>query len=92
MKPIETTSSEDIEEDNNVFILKTQKDGDNWKAEKEENIQIVDNSSLFADSSLNLFLTPARNLIRNSIKYTSALQKLRSSKIKHQTSNKYQNP
>ena len=91
MKPIETTSSEDIEEDNNVFILKTQKDGDNWKAEKEENIQIVDNSSLFADSSLNLFLTPARNLIRNSIKYTSALQKLRSSKIKHQTSNKYQN-
>lgn len=91
MMPIALTASEDIEEDNNVFILKTQKDGDNWIAEKEENIQIVDNSSLFAESSLNLFFTPARNLIRNSLKYTPALQKMRSSNIKHQTSNKYQN-
>ena len=91
MMPIDLTGSEDIEEDNDVFILKTQKDGDNWIAEKEENIQIVDNSSLFAGSSLNLFFTPSRNLIRNSLKYTPALQKMRSSNIKHQTSNKYQN-
>lgn len=89
--PIETTGSEDIEEDGNIFIIKSQREGESWVVEKEENITIENNSSMFGDSSLNLYITPLRNLIRNANRFTPALQKMRSSKIKHQTSNKYQN-
>lgn len=89
--PVKLTGSEDIEEDGHVFIIKSQREGSAWVAEKEENIQIVNNSSLFGDSSLNLYFTPLRNLIRNANRFVAALQKMPGSKIKHQTSNKYQN-
>ena len=93
-KPISLTGSEDIEEDNDIFILKTQKTGDSqikWINEFQENVEIIDDSSLFKESSLNLFFTPLWNMIRNSNRFTSALQKQLSSKIKHQTTTKLSN-
>ena len=92
-KPIETTGSEDIEEDGQVFILKSQRDSHTdyeWKAELSENISIEEDSSLFKESSLNLYYTPTRNFIRNAGLYTPALLKKQNSKLKFQTTNKYQ--
>ena len=92
-KPMETTGSEDIEEDDKVLILKTQRDTSTpatnaWKPETNENITIENDSSLFKDSSLNLFFTPYWNLYRNAQKIVVALQKQLSSKIKFRTSTK----
>ena len=95
-KPMETTGSEDIDEDNKVLILKTQRDTSTpatnaWKPEANENMTIVNDSSLFKNSSLNLFFTPYWNLYRNAQKIVVALQKQLSSKIKFRTSAKTSN-
>lgn len=93
-KPIELTGSEDIDEDGDVFIIKSQREDETshkWTAEFFENITVVNDSSPFKGSSLNLFLTPVRNMWRNAELFTPALQKQLGSKIRHQTSNKLQN-
>lgn len=93
-KPTDTYGSEDIDEDNDVFIVKTQRDSDTdheWLVETDELISVENNSSMFGDSSLNLYFTPTRNLIRNAEIFTPALQKQLSSKIRFQTSGKLSN-
>ena len=92
-KPMETTGSEDIDEDNKVLILKTQRDTSTpatnaWKPEANENMTVENDSSLFKNSSLNLFFTPYWNLYRNAQRIVVALQKQLSSKIKFRTSAK----
>ncbi len=90
-QPLDTTGTTDEKGDNELFITKTQRDGVNWwKPEKEENITIENNSSIFGDSTLNLFYTPTRNLIRHGNKLKSPLIKYTSSKLLFQTSEKLQ--
>lgn len=95
-KPMETTGSEDIDEDDKILVLKTQRDTrtpsiNSWKPEAQENMIIENDSSLFGASSLNLFFTPYWNLYRNAQKIVIALQKQLSSKIKFRTSTKTSN-
>jgi len=93
-KPISLYGSEDIDEDNDIFIVKSQRDDQTthqWTIETNENLTIENDSSMFDDSSLNLYLTPTRNLIRNAELFTPALQKQLSSRIRFQSSDKMSN-
>jgi hypothetical protein len=90
-KPSDTYGSEDIDEDENVFIIKTQRVSESdheWLVETDETIAIENESSMFGDSSLNLYFTPTRNMIRNAPLYMPALSIMESSKIRFQTSGK----
>lgn len=82
--------SEDSEEDNEMFIIKTQRDEFAWKPEKQENIQILNNSSLFGDDSLNLYFTPFRMILRHGNRIKGTLQKSLETYIRFQTQNKKQ--
>jgi len=95
-KPVTLYGSEDIDEDEKVFILKSQLDAaggeiNKWKVETNELITIENDSSLFGDGSLNLYFSPLRNLIRNSDKITSAMTKQLSAVLRFQTSGKLSN-
>jgi hypothetical protein len=83
-------TNEDTDEDNQLFIIKTQRDGDAWKPEKQENITIENNSSLYGEDSLNLYYTPTRNLLRHAWKLKAPLMKFKSSFLSFQKSNKKQ--
>jgi hypothetical protein len=94
-KPINTTGTEDLDSDEHVFIIKAQREPDTeaengWVAETNELIEVLDDSSLFKASSLNLFITPIRNLLRNAVRISPALQKMTSSFLRFQTTNKLQ--
>ena len=80
----------DAKGDNDLFIVKSERDGKEWKPEFDENIQVENNSSLFRDQSLNLYFTPIRNLLRHGNKIKSSLIKYLSSKLMFQTSTKLQ--
>jgi hypothetical protein len=85
--------TKDEKEDNKIFMVKSQRsavEGEDWKAETDENITIENDTSLFREGSLNLYSTPTRNLVRNSNRITSAYQKMLSSKLRFQTSGKLQ--
>jgi hypothetical protein len=81
-------ASEDVQGDSDVFIIKTQPDGDEWKPETDENVQILNNSSLFGDSSLNLYFTPTRILLRHKEKIATGLDKAANSLLTYQQSDK----
>lgn len=85
--PIDST---DTKNDEGMFILKTQKDGANWKPEKAENITIELNSSIFGEDLLNRYFTPSRMLKRQANRIASGLTKLQDSKLTFQTSDKLQ--
>ena len=89
-KLAEELTNEDTEEDNSLFIIKSQRDGDEWKPEFDENIEVDNSSSLFGGQSLNLYYTPIRNLIRHGVKFKAALTKYLSSYIRFQTAGKNQ--
>ena len=61
-------TTEDTKEDNSLFVVKSQRDGDEWQPEFDTNIVIEDNSSLFGDQSMNRYITPTRCLKRNGNK------------------------
>jgi hypothetical protein len=94
-KPISLTGSEDTKFDNNVFFFKSQIDSgggtiNKWIAETNELVTIENNSSPYKDSTLNRWVTPLYNLLRNSELFTPALyayQRL-SGKLKFQTTDK----
>lgn len=91
-KIVQPLDTEDTEEDTELFIIKTQRDGpDEWKPEKEENIQVVNNTSLFAEDTMNLYFTPLRMVLRQANKIKGTLTKAYESYIRFQTSNKLQN-
>jgi len=89
-KPITENGSEDMGSDNHIFVLKTQRDTDEWKPEMNENIVIENDSSIYGDLSFNLYISPLRNLLRNGNKIKSALTKFLESFILFQTSDKSQ--
>lgn len=83
----------DEKEDAAIFIIKTQRNAapnEDWIAEYEQNVSFEPGTSLFEDGSLNLYLTPTRNLIRNSNRITGAFQKYLSSFLRFQVSGKSQ--
>jgi hypothetical protein len=84
-------TSEDSEEDNEVFIIKTQRwFGGDWQNELSTNVQIENNSSLFEQNTLNLYFTPLRMLLRHGNRIKGALLKNLDSYIRFQTSDKSQ--
>ena len=89
----------DTKGDKDIFILKTQRSPggpggallDSWKPELEENIQVLNNSSLFQDSSFNLYFTPTWCLLRNKVKVATGLDKVKNSSLRFQVSDKLAN-
>lgn len=86
----EASGTEDVDGDNDIFIIKSQRNGLNWKAELQENVQIVNDTSIYKTSSLNLFITPTRNLLRHSATIVCGLDKERNSFLRFQNSEKLQ--
>jgi len=74
--------------DNDIFIIKSQRNSGQWKAETDENIQILGNTSLFQDGSLNLYYTPTRNLLRHGYVVRAGLEIEPNSYLRHQISDK----
>lgn len=92
-KPLDTTGTTDAKGDSDLFFVKTQRvnnGGFGYKAELNELITVEDNTSLFKGDSLNLFLTPTRNLVRHGNKLRAGLSKYTSSVIRFQSSDKSQ--
>ena len=92
---IKGKGSTDSKADNSIFAFKSQRnttDPDiDWDAETDENIAVENFSSLFDEGSLNLYITPTRNLKRQGNKIKSALIKaLSSSYLRFQTADKNQ--
>jgi hypothetical protein len=92
-KPVSAYGSEDIDEDSEVFILKTQRDSSApteraWKVETNEIITIENNSSPYGISTQNLFFQPARNLVRNAELFMPALRLQESGYLRFQTTDK----
>lgn len=83
-------TSEDTEEDNELFILKTQRESDYWKPEKDENITIEEGTSLLGDDSYNLYFTPTRMLFRHGNRIKGAFSKFLATYLRFQKSNKQQ--
>ena len=82
----------DLESDKHIFMIKTQRDSSEWKFETNENIQVLDNSSLFGDdSSFNLFGTPTRMTRRHGFELASGLEGKKNSVLKFQASDKLAN-
>lgn len=94
-KQINLTGSEDTKFDSNVFFIKSQIDTEGgtdnrWIAETDELVNIENNSSPYKESTLNRWVMPMYNLLRNSELFTPALyayQRL-SGKLKFQTTDK----
>jgi len=88
LKPYSTTESEDVSGDEDIFIVKSQRASGYWISETDENITADDNTSLFAEDSLNLYLTPVRNLIRNGQIINAGLSYVPGTKLAYQTGDK----
>lgn len=82
----------DSKGDNDTFLIKTQRHSslDEWIAETDENIEVLESSSLFKEGSLNLLFTPFRNMVRTSSRWSIGLVKQLSSSIRFQYANKSQ--
>lgn len=91
-KIIQPLNTEDSEEDNELFLIKTQRDGlDAWRPEKEENIRVINNTSLFSEDTLNLYFTPLRMMLRHGNKIKGNYKpNTYDSFIRFQTSDKMQ--
>lgn len=83
-------TTKDSKEDNELFIIKTQRDGIDWKPEFEENITVEENTSLYGGQSLNLYFTPTRNLLRHGNRIKGAFLKYLSSFLRFQNAGKLQ--
>jgi len=85
--------SKDLKSDKDNFIVKSQINAintDEWDVELQENIQIENDSSYFGDSSMNLYFTPTRNLLRHNYELAAGLEHELSSLLRFQTSDKLQ--
>jgi len=82
-------ASEDVDGDEDAFILKVQKDGaTEWKPEVFENYTVLDNSSLFGDASWNLPFTPTNILLKNKNIIATGLDVVQNSVLAYQQSGK----
>lgn len=83
----------DSEGDSDIFVIKSQRHpitANRWVSESDENIEVLDDSSLFEDNNLNLYFTPVRKLIRTSCRWGIGLIKSVSSYCRFQFSDKLQ--
>jgi len=88
---IEDTGTSDTRSDNELFIVKTQRSGtDEWKTELDENIEVLDNTSIYKNALLNRYFTPSRMLKRHGNRIKAGLTKFLSSYLRFQTSEKLQ--
>jgi hypothetical protein len=88
LKLITVNGTEDVSGDEDIFIVKSQRTGSHyWLAETNENITAY-LWSLFHDGSLNLYLTPVRNLIRNGQEINVGLALVPGTPLTYQTSDK----
>ena len=91
----DASGTKDLEGDSDIYIFKSYDRGAvvpySWDIEQQENIQIVDDTSLFGDTSFNLFFTPTRMLLRHNYELASGLDKETNSYLRFQTSDKLQN-
>ena len=85
---IRFNGSEDVKGEADIFIVKSQEDGLDWDAETDENIQVLNDTSLFQDGSLNLYFTPTRNLLRHDYIFRAGMDGALGSKILFQSSEK----
>ncbi len=89
-KPMEKNSvndafgTTDTKADSDIFIFKSQRNANQWDIETDENVQVVDDSSLFKGGSFNMFLTPRRNLDRHDYELHAGLVLEPSSLIRFQ--------
>lgn len=88
---ISANGTTDVKGDKDNFIIKSQRNGSSWDVETDENITIVDNTSIFGINSFNLFFTPLRNLLRHGYELASGLSSELNSFLRFQTSDKLQN-
>jgi len=88
---IEDTGTSDTRSDNELFIVKTQRSGvDEWRTELDENIEILNNTSIYKNALLNRYFTPSRMLRRHGNRIKAGLTKFLSSYLRFQTSEKLQ--
>ena len=92
--PVSTSGSTDEKSDNDVYAIKTQRNvavaAIDWDAETDENIAVENNTSLFGDTGLNLYITPTRMLRRAGNRLKVALMKSLNSYLRFQTAKKSQ--
>lgn len=87
--PVGTTGTTDTKGDNSVFVVKSLRDGANWKPETNENISIIGDTSLFKDNLMNRYFTPTRMLLRYGNRISPGMTKLASeSVLRFQSSDK----
>ena len=89
--PIDLTGTTDTKGDNDIFIVKTQRDETyDWKPEKAENVSIDNDTSIFKEDLLNRLYTPSRMLKRHGNRIKSGMMKFTSSVLRFQKSDKLQ--
>lgn len=86
---VQDNGTTDTESDIQIFATKTQRSGDEWVPESDENIEIENDSSLFGESLLNRYYTPSRMLRRRRILKTG-LTKFPASNLRFQVADKLQ--
>ena len=93
-KSIFTTGSTDEKRDDDIFVIKTQRNvaiaSIDWDGEQEENVAVDNDTSLWGTTGLNLYLTPTRSLIRQGPRLKIALTKVLSSVLRFQATDKSQ--
>jgi hypothetical protein len=81
--------TEDTKGDSDNFIIKSQRNiAYGWKPEKNENIEIVNGTSLFKEDLMNRYFTPSRMLRRHGNKVKSGMMKYTGSVLTFQKSDK----
>lgn len=89
LNPATITGSNDVDGDEDVFMIKVTDQTTYYLAETNEEITVVDDSSLFGDESLNLFMSPMRSFMRHGNKLSTGLWDWQSSSyLRWQRSNK----
>lgn len=89
--PIDLTGTTDTKGDNDIFIVKTQRDATyDWKPEKAENVVIDNDTSIFKDDLLNRLYTPSRILKRHGNRIKAGMMRYTTSVLRFQKSDKLQ--
>jgi hypothetical protein len=77
--PLVATGSTDVDGDEDIFMIKAIDETTYYLAETNEDIQVIEDSGLFGDESLNLFTTPMRCFMRHGNKLSTGLYNWQSS-------------
>lgn len=90
--PIDLNGTVDTRNDSGVFIVKTQRNITyNWVPERDFNIVIDEDTSIFKNDLLNRYFTPSRMLIRQGNRIKAGMTKMNTDVIRFQVSDKSAN-